>query len=514
MRRILSIAAVTLAALSLPAGAGAADRVYFGTGSTISYVNLDGSGGGDLDTGAATVSPVRGIALDPAAGRIYWANSSPANKISYANLDGSGGADLTVTGAAVNWPTGLAVDPAAGRIYWGDYQGGATERISYASLDGSAGGQVVTSGATAGNITGIALDPAAGRIYWSNENGPISYANLGGSGGDDINLTGASVGSRFSEGVAIDPDTQQIYWTSHLVFSPYDPLISHAALDESGGSDLATPGATLDFPAGVAIDPEGGRAYWANTAANSGPGSISFAALDGSGGADLNMSGATNFGANLPALLKAPVGAGAPRIDPQLGVRPRSLICHSGSWTGDVPEAQLYRAPHTTSLEWLRDGRPVAAVTKEPLYVDGSPGTYACRETATNEAGSTSQTSLTVEVCCRRSPLAQVARVALVKHRRALLRMRCPADARCAGVLSLRSRSRRPGGGKAMTFGIAHFSVPAKGRRTVPVRLRKGALSILHRARRHRFKARLSGSGVADRTVLLKLARKRRHARR
>jgi hypothetical protein len=90
MSRFLVLAAVSLAALWLPAGAGASDRLYFGTGSTISYVNLDGSGGADLDTGAATVSPVRGIALDPAAGRIYWANSSPANRISYANLDGSG----------------------------------------------------------------------------------------------------------------------------------------------------------------------------------------------------------------------------------------------------------------------------------------------------------------------------------------------------------------------------------------------------------------------------------------
>jgi hypothetical protein len=41
-----------------------------------------------------------GVAIDPAARKIYWANWR-GNKISYANLDGSGGGDLTTPGATV-----------------------------------------------------------------------------------------------------------------------------------------------------------------------------------------------------------------------------------------------------------------------------------------------------------------------------------------------------------------------------------------------------------------------------
>ena len=47
-----------------------------------------------------------GVAIDAAAGKIYWANAGPgttdANTISWAKLDGSGGGDLKTTGASVN----------------------------------------------------------------------------------------------------------------------------------------------------------------------------------------------------------------------------------------------------------------------------------------------------------------------------------------------------------------------------------------------------------------------------
>ncbi len=90
-----------------------------------------------------------GLALDPVAGRIYWANigttASPVNVISYANLDGTGGGDLNTAGATVATPVGVAVDPTARRIYWANF---STNTISYASLNGGGGGSVSTPGAT------------------------------------------------------------------------------------------------------------------------------------------------------------------------------------------------------------------------------------------------------------------------------------------------------------------------------------------------------------------------------
>jgi hypothetical protein len=60
------------------------------------------------------------VALDLPAGRIYY--SQPNTKsISFANLDGSGGGDLTISGVTVNGASGIAVDPSIGRIYWANH---------------------------------------------------------------------------------------------------------------------------------------------------------------------------------------------------------------------------------------------------------------------------------------------------------------------------------------------------------------------------------------------------------
>src|SRR3954471_10178866 len=98
---VLLIVAGLVALMAAPAAFGA-DRIYWGNGGndTISYANLDGTGGGgQLDLTGATPAGPRGVAIDAAAGRIYWANQNNAT-ISYANLDGTGhGGELNTTGA-------------------------------------------------------------------------------------------------------------------------------------------------------------------------------------------------------------------------------------------------------------------------------------------------------------------------------------------------------------------------------------------------------------------------------
>jgi DNA-binding beta-propeller fold protein YncE len=87
-----------------------------------------------------------------------------------------------VTGAN---PEGVAVDPAAGKIYWANF---TTDAIAYANLNGSGGGTVNTGSATVDGPDGVAIDPSAGRIYWTNEQSSttaVSFANLDGSGGGD-----------------------------------------------------------------------------------------------------------------------------------------------------------------------------------------------------------------------------------------------------------------------------------------------------------------------------------------
>jgi low-density lipoprotein receptor class B len=86
--------------------------VYLPGVGTIGFDRLDDSGGGGLGVAGADVNSAIGVAMDPAANRIYWANSGisnpgaqGANTLAYANLNGTGdGHDLTTTGASVNQP--------------------------------------------------------------------------------------------------------------------------------------------------------------------------------------------------------------------------------------------------------------------------------------------------------------------------------------------------------------------------------------------------------------------------
>ena len=400
------------------ASPAAADRVYFSNGSGIFYADLETGAGAKLEVSGTSATEVRGIAIDPAAGRIYWsAGSGGSSRIGFSNLDGSSGQTLATTGAPISWPVAVSLDATSGRVYWGNYQGPGG-RLAYAKTDGSGGGEISTTGVTAGNVLGIALDPSAKRLYWTTENNTLpSYANLDNSGATELNATGATVGGRFYKGAAIDPVSRRFFWTSYKSASPYDPVVSSAALDESGGSDLATPGAPEEFAEGVAIDPTARRIYWANIGVLLG-GGIYYAALDGSGAHKLNISGIPVAGANYPTLLKAPLGTGAPSLTAQIALRPRFLTCDEGAWAGNLPQAQVYRTPRSFSYQWLKDGQPVAGATKSNIGVEGSPGgDYACQVTATNAGGSTLQTSAAQFVCCPIGPKATAARVAPVKAR-------------------------------------------------------------------------------------------------
>ncbi len=522
--RATRLSALGLMVLGLLAAASpaAADRVYFGSNTTISYASLDGSGGGNLNTGAATVDSPRGIAIDPAAGRIYWVNGEVASKVSWANLDGSGGGDLPVTGPAVFDPRGLAIDTAAGRLYWSNNLAAASEAITYASFDGSVVGFLPTTGATASEPTGVAIDPASGRLYWSNYQGKISYANLDGSGGADLNTSGAF--AALAEGVAIDPTRHRIYWADHENAIPYFARISYAGLDGSGGGDMASE-QTIEFPEGVAIDPTTDRAYWANSAAFSGTGSISYGSLEGGQGGSLNLAGAvTSPGIAYPALLKAPLGTSAPKLTAQIGLRPRFLTCDQGAWAADMPEAQFYRAPHSFSYQWTEDGKPIPGATRSDIGVEGrGGGDYACQVTATNAGGSTTQTSPIQFVCCRIGTHARAARVALVVGGKARLKLSCPGGAdSCAGRLNLAKyfprRKRRAASSKRRRvpvprlpeiYGERPFSVPAGQAGVVKVKLVPSARVWLATSSLHRLQAKLVGTGVETRTVLLKLAKKK-----
>ena len=370
--------------LSLASAAGAADTVYWANykGGSISFANLAGGGGGNLDTTGASAKEANGLAIDSAAGKIYWITAL-GGKLFYANLSGGGGGELSTTGATVSFPVGLAIDPSTGKIYWAN---GAGNKISYANLNGSGGGDLDTTGATVEEPLGVAVDPTTGRIYWPNGSADkISYANLSGGGGGDLNTTGATVEG--PGGVAIDPTTSRIYWANEGANK-----ISFANLNGSGGGDLNTTGATVETPFGVAVDPSAGRIYWANETANK----ISYANLDGSGGADLNTAGATVEDPAFPVLLKAPSPSAPPMASG--GPGPGStLSCVPGTWSPELLESFLYRAPQSTSTQWLKEGQPISGANTNSLTA-AAVGSYSCQSSATDQAGASSQTSAPVAI--------------------------------------------------------------------------------------------------------------------
>jgi hypothetical protein len=391
---LLGLCLIMLTTLLAAPCANAADRIYWSNydGNSIAYADLNGDGGGGaVDTSGATVNGPMGLAIDPSRETIYWANwaGDTGTTISYANLEGGGGGDLDIQGATVNGPHGLAIDPSigpGGRLYWANYAGNS---ISYADLDGAGagtGGDLTITNATVDGPRGVTIDPVANRLYWSNfsagDGTTISYASL--DGGSDGNLLQVGTTGEGPEGTAIDPVDRKIYWSDYGAYAN----LAYANVDGSNVQHFSTYPATTAGVHGVALEPMTRRLYWANYSGNS----ISSASLHTQGeGQDLDTSGTTVNGPNLPALLEAPAGVGAPQVSG--GSEPGStLSCPTGAWAGDIIESLLYRAPHEFAYQWSLDGQDLSGAQANSITAIGV-GKYRCRVTARNAAGATDQTS-------------------------------------------------------------------------------------------------------------------------
>ena len=364
-------------AAAAPPSAHAADSIYWADGATgtIQAGNLDGSGAAaNLFAGESTPE---GVAIDPATNRIYWANIGGTIRV--ANLDGSGAPANLFAGESN--PFGVAIDPANNRIYWANSNNG-TMRVG--NLDGSGAASTLFAGE--GGPRGVAIDPATNRIYWANAiSGTIRVGNLDGTGV----ASSLFAGQTNPFGVAIDPAANRIYWANLN-----GGTIRVGNLDGSGtASDLF---AGENVPFGVAIDPAANRIYWTSIGGDA----IRVANLDGSGAAANLFAGQTS--PTFTALLRTPLGAGAPAISGG-GAVGQQLSCGQGAWAADLLGAFLFRAPASFAYHWLRDGAEIPGATTS-TYTPTEAGSYSCRVTATNQAGSAAQTSATLPVSAAAQP--------------------------------------------------------------------------------------------------------------
>ena len=242
---------------------------------------------------------------------------------------------------------------------------------------------------------------------------------------------------------------------------------------------------------------------------------ISMANLDDTGGgADLSTAGATVLdNPNLPALLKRPLGAGAPSISNGLSngaaVTPNGvsaliagignqLSCGDGSWAPDLLGAFLYRAPASFGpTRWLRDGAEIAGAT-EKTYSPDENGSYTCRVTASNRAGSSSQTSAPTQVTSNKFSFGKVK--LNKKKGTAKLTVKVPG----AGKLKLK---------KSKTVKGAKKSPSKAGKTKLNVKPKGKAKKQLNKKGKAKVKAKVSykPTGGSSRTKTKKLKLKKRN---
>ena len=176
-------------ALDLQAGWAYLSARYVSSCAGILRARMDGTGAVEL---LVPDICAEGIAVDPGAGKIYWAEVNPTRAIRRANLDGTvpeDVIDLTTAGS----PKALALDAARGKLYW------SINAIFRADTDGSDIEQVIPE---SGYPRGIALDLRADKLYWFRVIDPGSFhrADLDGSNPETV-LDGVEA---FGQ-IAIDP---------------------------------------------------------------------------------------------------------------------------------------------------------------------------------------------------------------------------------------------------------------------------------------------------------------------
>jgi hypothetical protein len=239
---------------------------------------------------------VCGVAVDPAAGKIYWAKCS-TNEIRVGNLNGTGTPLTLFTDPGGSAPSGVAIDPANNKIYWTNQ---FSDEVRAGNLDGSGFAQSLFSGED--NPIGVAADPAAGKIYWTDLSaGTVRVGPLGGS---TVGAAQTLFNSSTPSGPAIDPTTNKIYWTS--------------------------------WTSGLGI----------RVGNRDGTGTVS--TLFGGEGASL-----------FAALVKAPVNTGRPAISGGAKVG-KELTCQNGTWAPDLLASFLFRAPASFAYQWKLNGGNIA----------------------------------------------------------------------------------------------------------------------------------------------------------
>lgn len=379
-----------LAVLAIAARARATETIYWdnyeATPSSLSFANIDGSGGGALDLAGTEIKDPEGIAFDPANNRLYVA-SSGNDKIIWVSVAGGGAGVLDTGLAPVEDPEGIAVDPRTQTVYWANDE--TLGSIGYASANGGSGGSLDTTGAKVEDPYKIALDTVNNVVYWVANEEEVFFARLDNTGGGSLNVAKGERPDSWSA-INVDPAAGRLYFIG--ASQKNTEVIYWLNTSGVGGGEIKV-APFFKNPYGLAFDPSLGRFYWANygnsgTVANA----LGTALLDGAV-AGITPVTAPVKGPQDPVVLKSPTGTGVPAITQNVA----ALSCSQGTWSQDYPGSYVYGAPVSYGYQWLLNGQPVPGAVS-PTLAATAAGSYTCVVTGTNVTGSGSQTSPAVTV--------------------------------------------------------------------------------------------------------------------
>jgi hypothetical protein len=212
-----------------------------------------------------------GSSRKSAAGRLFVLELS-GGRIHAMNPDGS---DRKLIVGDCRLPDGIAIDAAAGHIYWTNMgvphlNDGSVER---ADLDGGNRKVIVPEGHTF-TPKQIQIDRNNGKLYWCDREGMrVMRANLDGSQIETLIEAGRGDSDRRDQtrwcvGIALDPERRQVYWTQKGPDNGEKGRIFRAGIEKPRGetaanrSDIEVFFGHLPEPIDLELDLQTRVLYW------------------------------------------------------------------------------------------------------------------------------------------------------------------------------------------------------------------------------------------------------------
>jgi hypothetical protein len=227
-------------------------------------------------------------------GRLFFLDLS-GGRIVTANADGTKA--TTLVSECKRGPDGIAIDVAAGHIYWtnmGQKFGENDGSIERADLDGGNRRVIVPQGGTF-TPKQLQLDVPNRKLYWCDREGMrVMRANFDGSKIETLIETGRGEADRkvvanWCVGIAVDPEKKQLYWTQKGADNAGEGRIFRAGLEiprgetPSNRSDVEVLFKDLPEPIDLDLDLTSGLLYWTDRGDPPNGNSVSRAALGRNG---------------------------------------------------------------------------------------------------------------------------------------------------------------------------------------------------------------------------------------